>query len=335
MIIWGEPVKAELLMRKKKALIIGAYGFGNIGDEAILSGLLKTIDYVVTVFSGTPAQTAVLHKVHAEKRNLRRFLWCDELIIGGGEIFQDGMAWKFSLAIFLAKLLAKKVRAVGIGVDVSNPVEKLLTSLSLKLTDEVSVRDKRSFEHLVDMGLNSDNIKLVDDFASYLKPEPTEETELLFSKHDLSSGNFILLVLRPTSPETDRVLLTFFKRFITDLNRKMPDLKIVAIPFSKHQDSARDDDTIILQKLKDNVESGLLIVSERQADPAGILYLVSRANLVITTRLHPLIFSNITRTKAVAIPLFPKIRSFAEQHGFPIVEVENLEELFAMVEGLR
>ena len=86
--------KIEFPPKKKKALIYGGYGTGNIGDEAILSGLLKTISYdEIIVFSSNPHETAALHKVRAEKTNIKPFLLCDDLIIGGGELFQDGMAY--------------------------------------------------------------------------------------------------------------------------------------------------------------------------------------------------------------------------------------------------
>jgi polysaccharide pyruvyl transferase WcaK-like protein len=331
--------KIEFPPKKKKALIYGGYGTGNIGDEAILSGLLKTISYdEIIVFSSNPHETAALHKVRAEKTNIKPFLLCDDLIIGGGELFQDGMAWKFSLATILAKILAKNVRVVGIGVDVSNPIEKVLTSLSLKFADEISVRDKRSFKNLVSMGLSPNKIKLVTDFVFYLKPEqlePTEETQFFLEKHDLLSNKFVVIFLRSKNPETDKRLLAFFKNVIINLAQSNSSLRILLVPLSKHPNSLRDDDRIIIQRLKDNVESNFLIVFDKQLDPSSLLYLISKADLVISTRLHPLIFSEITNTKAIAIPLFPKIRSFAKKQGYPIVETENLEKLYAVLDRLK
>jgi polysaccharide pyruvyl transferase WcaK-like protein len=325
-------------IKKKKAVIYGGYGIGNIGDEAVLSGLLKTISYDETiVFSSNPHETAALHNVHAEKTNLKQLLLCNDLIIGGGELFQDGMAWKFSLATILAKLLAKNVRVVGIGVDVSNPIEKVLTSLSLKFADEISVRDKRSFKNLVSMGLNPNKIKLVKDFVFYLKPEqlePNKETRLFLEKHNLMSNKFVAIFLRSKNFETDKKLLTFFKKMIIDLKQRNSSLRVLLIPLSKHPNSPRNDDRIILRKLKDQVKSDFLIAVDKQLDPSSLLYLISKADLVISTRLHPLIFSEITNTKAIAIPLFPKIRSFAGKHGYPIIETENLDKLYAVLDKL-
>jgi polysaccharide pyruvyl transferase WcaK-like protein len=320
---------------KKKALIYGGYGIGNIGDEAILAGLLKVISYDETiVFSSNPYETEILHNVHAEKANLKHLLLCTDLIIGGGELFQDGMAWKFSIATVLARLLAKNVRIVGVGVDVNNPIEKFLTSFSLKFANEISVRDKRSFKNLVAMGLNPNKIKLVKDFVFNLEPKtikPGPEVCLFLKKRNLLSKKFIALFLRSKNSKTDQRLLTVFKKLIADLAQNNSDFNILLVPISKHPNSPRDDDRITIQKLVDQVKSNFLIAFDERLDPYSLLYLISKADLVISTRLHPLIFSEITETKAVAIPLFPKIRSFAEKHGFPIVEIEDLENLRAIL----
>jgi polysaccharide pyruvyl transferase WcaK-like protein len=211
-------VKIELQVKKKKALVYGGYGIGNIGDEAVLAGLLKAIRYDdITVFSSNPYETANLHHVHAKKTNIEDFLLCNDLIIGGGELFQDGMAWKFSLATLLAKFLVKKVRVVGIGVDVNNSIEKLLTSLSLKFADEVSVRDERSLENLVALGLNPNKIAVVNDFVFYLQPDPlkaNEEINSFLEKHNLLSKKFVALFLRSKNSEMDKRLLSFFEKFM-------------------------------------------------------------------------------------------------------------------------
>jgi polysaccharide pyruvyl transferase CsaB len=321
------------LKTKKKALILGAYGVGNVGDEAILSGLLKTLNYAeIVVFSSNPNSIAALHKVPAERKNLRRFLWCDDVIIGGGELFQDGMAWKYSLATILAKLLNKKVKVVGVGVNLRNPIEKLLTALSLRIADEISVRDKRSYKILIKMSLNPNKIIFVKDLVFNLKPEPTPEINFFLAKHNLISTKFIVIVLSPKDTETDKRVLTFFTKFIDNLTQSNLPLRIVIIPFSRHPDSAKDDDMIIIQELMRNLKNASTITFDGQPDPLSLLYLISKADLVISTRLHPLIFSDIANTKAIAIPFFPKIRSFAKKHGYPIVEIGNLEKLYVLLD---
>ncbi len=317
----------------RKLLIIGGYGFGNIGDEAILSCLLKknmNLYDEITVFSRNPSETLSLHKVRAEKKNIKCFLSCNEIILGGGEIFQDGLAWKNALAIILAKILRKKVKVLGVGIDVNGRLERILTQLSLKITDEVTVRDRRSVNNLESMGINSGKVKLVKDFAFCLEPYPTEKMNGFFLKHRLINFKYIIIVLRQKNPKTDNMTLTFFTKFVDNLLQDRSNLKILLIPFSRHLDSPVDNDILLLEKLKSKIENNRLIIFEGPFEPASILWLISKASLVISTRLHPLIFCNVVGTRGIAIPLFSKTRSLAEEYNNPIIEVKDLEMLYEM-----
>lgn len=321
----------------RELLIIGGYGFGNIGDEAILSCLLKksrNLYHEITVFSRNPSETMSLHKVRAEKKNIKRFLSCNEIILGGGEIFQDGLAWKNAIAIILAKILRKNVKVLGIGIDVNGRMERLLTQLSLKISDEVSVRDRRSVNNLVSMGINSGKVKLVKDFAFCLEPYLTEKMNGFFLKHRLMKSKYIILVLRQKNPETDNIILTFFTKFVNNLLQDRSNLKILIIPFSRHPDSRINNDILLQQKLKSKIENERLIIFEGPFEPASILWLISKASLVISTRLHPLIFCNVVGTRGIAIPLFSKTRSYAEVYNHQIIELKDLDSLYDAIQTI-
>ena len=52
-----------------KLLVSGYYGFGNLGDEALLAGMLGGLPGAqVTVLSGQPEATQTLHNVGAVHR---------------------------------------------------------------------------------------------------------------------------------------------------------------------------------------------------------------------------------------------------------------------------
>lgn len=322
---------------KRKALIIGGYGFGNIGDEAILSGIIQKNSPIydeIIVFSSNPEETISFHGVRAEKKNFWRFFLCDEIIIGGGELFQDGLAWKNASAIFFAKLMKKKVRVLGVGIDVNGKVERALTKLSLKISDEISVRDNRSADILISMNIDPDKIKIVEDFAFCLKPQLTEKMNEFYLNYGLAGSMFIILVLRQKNPEIDDMLLTYFTKFVRNQLEKRRNLKIVLIPFGRHPYSPNENDIILLQKLKSDVKNDRLIMFEGPFEPASILWLISKANLVISARLHPLIFSNIVNTKGIAIPLFSKTRSYSEAYNHQILELKDLDSLYDAVQTI-
>ena len=83
-------------MARKRILIIGAYGVGNLGDEAILAGTLNSLKAnqdptknEITVLSRNPTETIRIHKIFARRRNLIDLFKSNEIIIGGGELFQS------------------------------------------------------------------------------------------------------------------------------------------------------------------------------------------------------------------------------------------------------
>ncbi|HEX6987937.1 MAG TPA: polysaccharide pyruvyl transferase CsaB, partial [Bacillota bacterium] len=60
-------------MAVKRVLISGYYGFGNLGDEALLRAIVQGLRAlepapVLTVASGDPRRTAAAHRVEAVPR---------------------------------------------------------------------------------------------------------------------------------------------------------------------------------------------------------------------------------------------------------------------------
>jgi len=313
----------------KKIVIIGAYGCKNLGDEAILSGLLKTLKKNdVVVFSSNPKETQKLHNVKSEYENLKRvILWSNEIIIGGGELFQDHMAKKFCRLIVLAKFFGKKAKVLGVGVDLNKIFVKLFTKLALKIVDEISVRDKRSFQNLIKLGIKDKKIKLAKDFAfNLIFSEPTKKIKSFYNEV-IGKDNYLVLALRPVNYETDKAVISFFTKFIKHLTQKKK-IKIILFPFSKHPFSSQDNDLTILRKIKSNIKEKKIILLEEDISPSDTLWIISKAKQVISMRLHPLIFSKITHTKAVAISSFAKIKSFAKEYSIPFIETQNLSELY-------
>ncbi|MGE5673605.1 MAG: hypothetical protein ACM3XM_06910, partial [Mycobacterium leprae] len=94
-----------------KILVSGYYGFNNTGDEAVLTGIIRSIRELeptstFTVISGTVAQTRVLHGVDAVSRGAFREIWrimgeADLVLQGGGSLVQDRTSLK-SLLYYLS-----------------------------------------------------------------------------------------------------------------------------------------------------------------------------------------------------------------------------------------
>jgi len=174
----------------KGILIAGYYGFGNTGDEAILSAILKDLralrpDLDLHVVSGNPSETASRYRVRAVlwsdiQAIIEHAQACDLILLGGGGIFHDywgaqantlltakhaGIPF-FSGFPLLAWLLDKPcmIYAAGVGPLFSDE-GKELTRLAFELVDVATVRDAESRQILQTLGLSVDKIRVTADPA--------------------------------------------------------------------------------------------------------------------------------------------------------------------------
>lgn len=113
-------------MRALRIGISGSYGGFNLGDEAILAGIIselrKSNSVEITVFSLNPNDTAKRHQVERtiNVRQLPRpeareeIKKLDLLILGGGGILYDNDAKKYLREVDLAKELQKAQHVLGL-----------------------------------------------------------------------------------------------------------------------------------------------------------------------------------------------------------------------------
>src|SRR5581483_12139456 len=108
-------MEMEEVERPFRVGISGSYGGANLGDEAILDGIVTqlraSVPVEITVFSRSPEDTLERHKVEraVPVRSLTRkeitpeIARLDLLILGGGGILFDGEAQVFMREVFLAQ----------------------------------------------------------------------------------------------------------------------------------------------------------------------------------------------------------------------------------------
>lgn len=134
--------------RRKRALIVSAKGFGNIGDDIVsmVSGsLLKSID------SNIDIRYADLGFDHSEVQ------WADIVILGGGGVLYDSS--KDNVDNYLrfidhAHLMKKRVIAIGLGVQgIYSDYGKRRYRETLSLLDLLIVRDDRDADSLSSLGV--------------------------------------------------------------------------------------------------------------------------------------------------------------------------------------
>lgn len=177
----------------KKILLAGYYGFGNLGDEAILEMAIKQILEItdrkhITVLSGNKEVTNKRYNVNTIDRYnvfsiVNQLMKSDALVFGGGSLLQDITSkrsiYYYLFLIRLAKLMNNKVIMLsqGIGPIVNENSKKAVQS-TLGFVDYITVRDKHSKEFLEKIGMDSKKISLSTDPVINLRAG-----ENYFAKH--------------------------------------------------------------------------------------------------------------------------------------------------------
>jgi len=168
-----------------RIVISGYYGFGNVGDEAVLSAILGALRERlpaarITVLSADPGSTRRMHNVHAVPRIGLRLLGtlagADLFISGGGSLIQDatsGRSAVYYLALLaLAAVLSRRtmVYAQGIGPLRRGWIRRLARAV-LDRTDLITVRDDDSSRLLRELGVRG-VVHVVADPVFALDPAP-------------------------------------------------------------------------------------------------------------------------------------------------------------------
>lgn len=321
--------------RRPRIGISGSYGGLNLGDEAILEGILArlraTVDAEITVFSRNAADTQA--RVEVEQvvpvRSLTRkevapeVAGLDLLILGGGGILYDGEAETYLREVFLAHEAGVPVLlyAISAGPLTSQTSRNAVReALNASPTTIVTVRDRLAYRLLEDVGVSQD-IQLVADPAFLLEaPEPDSgalEAEGVHGDRDLVG--FSVREPGPAAPdiqpEAYHALLANTADFMVDRY----DADIVFVPMER-TDVRHSHAVVAHMQNADRVE-----VLRRTYSPRQILGLMSRFEFVVGMRLHVFIFATLRGTPFAALPYATKVTGLLEELGMerpPLGEID-------------
>ena len=280
-----------------KLLISGYYGFGNLGDEALLAGTLpelKERGLVPTVLSARPKATARLHGVPAEHRvwqALPALLQTDALLSGGGGLLQDktsGRSLSYYLGLIrLAKRLGKRVAVYGQSVGPLS--EKGRQSVAHALSGvAVAVRDEASRQLLRSLSVPA---HLSADAALLLSGAPAAP-----------AGAVTLLIPRGGYPDITDGLI--------HLGRSLRGrgLEVAAVALQPGEDGSE------LSRLQAAVPD--LILYKAQT-PLELLSLIAGSAYVVSARLHGLILAANAGVDFCGVVYDPKVAAFCHEAGAP------------------
>lgn len=189
----------------KKIIIIGNYGDGNIGDEAILDVLVDEIVITntqpvdIVVPSRNPGKLEELHKKRiraiSPERIIKEFISTDTIILGGGTVFSrySGIYIYFSLfLIILSKMSGKHAFFRGIGISGNLPfILEIMIKFAIRFVEEISTRDIESFAIFKQMGFRK-KMSIVTDYGSRMSPANQERIENILLKENINRNELLI-----------------------------------------------------------------------------------------------------------------------------------------------
>ena len=307
---------------RDRVMICGAYGRGNAGDDAILLAILTELrairpDLSFQVFSRNPKDTRQTYRVNSFYifnflKALRAFRRARLFINGGGSLMQDVTSYR-SLWFYLWTLSAAKrhgcpviMYGCGIGPIRSDGNRKRAARVMNHYVDAITLRDPDSLKELEVLGVTKPKISLSADTTVILPAAESDAVDGLLESNGIPArGEYIGFVLRPW-PRFDEKAKEIAAA--ADYVYETYGLTPVFFPIEPRLDVAAAQK--VIQKL--HVPCHVLKDEFSAAQSIGIL---SRMRVVVSMRLHGLIFAAGQGCPLVGIVYDQKVSSFLSYIG--------------------
>lgn len=307
-----------------KLLLSGYYGFGNLGDEAILASTVEAIGrrapgVDISVLSANPSETSVSHGIKAFNRMspggvVSAIRASDLVVFGGGSLLQDATSFRslsyYIAFIYLTKVLGKPlvVYANGIG-PLRSALGKRLTRAALLTAREITLRDPESESVLRQLGVGIDaKVTVTADPAFLLTPAPPTRTREILASHGLDQERDIVwLALRGGQEDG------FYRAVAEAVTLLRSEGFCPALLVMQERDVP----------VSEAVERSISSQGERPVPlvkgirPAEALGLLEKGVFCFGMRLHTLILSAHAGVPFLGVDIDPKIGAFCRMVGNP------------------
>lgn len=304
-------------------LLAGYYGFGNLGDEAILEMTLKQILEItdrknIRVLSGSKEVTRKKYNIDTIDRYnvfsiMNSLRTSHVLVFGGGSLLQDVTSkrsiYYYLFLIRLAKLMKNRIVMLSQGIGpIVNEKSKEAVRSTLALVDYITVRDKHSKEFLESIGVDGKKIFLSTDPVINMKEdenftyEKSDSLKVCFSLRNWKNSDVGEKISKVAAKLIDRGIECHF------------------IPFYFKEDL----------QLIDQIEKNLgdkAVYYREKLTTKDAYNLISTMDVMVGVRLHALIFAAAANVPIVAISYDHKVDHFVNSVNMKIAcTIDNIDE---------
>lgn len=317
-----ERVYGSVAVQKRsgrRILLCGYYGFGNIGDDALLRSAVSRVrreypDCHITALTKRGDKDRRLFGVRCVKRTnafsvAREIKKADAVIFGGGTLLQNATSRR-SLMYYLKILCYAQSKGVdtllwgnGIG-RINGEYFRKKTAYVLSRCSYIGVRDDGSAEEIKRL-LSKYSLPCrvfrEDDLAMNTPPCDSDRLAYLLSESGVSRGDKIIAVALKGGEDV---------KYIAELESYVSSLcEKGAIPVYIPMLPAED---LELSRRMVNKYGGRLAYPLGVADVRG---LIGRAEEVVAMRYHALVFAYASNTPFKAVGSQQKLHRFCQSYG--------------------
>lgn len=306
----------------KKILLAGYYGFGNLGDEAILEMAVKQILEItdkknITVLSGNKEVTSRKYNVNTiDRYNVfsiaNKLMKSDALVFGGGSLLQDITSkrsiYYYLFLIKLAKIMNNKVIMLsqGIGPIVNENSKKAVQS-TLNYIDYITVRDKHSKEFLENLGMDKNKIFLSTDPVINLRAgenytaKNSGRKKVCFSLRNWKNAD----VSKKISVLTEKLIES--------------NIECYFIPFYYNEDLE------LIDEVEKNIGDKAVYYKEKLTT-GDAFDIIKGMDVLVGVRLHSLIFAAAANVPFAAVSYDHKVDHFANSVNMKVAcSIDNID----------
>lgn len=319
---------------ESKLVIAGYFGCGNLGDDAILAGLLNGLAHLPVrpvVLSGAPERTYRTFSVSAVPRKdlgavAEALQGAEALVLGGGSLFQD--VTSAASAMYYAKIVSMGKKATGRVVMLGQgfgPLNgffgKKAASAALRQADAIAVRDEASGRLAASLGAKCE-IKLTADLAWLANPDRTEG-----GSFGVADQQTVGLAPRPwgKSKAVAEPFMQFVRKLSADGHLPM------MLPFDETQDMKLIEEMGKLGMGNPSVLKGI-------KSPAAMMARIERMSAVVAMRYHGAIFAAKAGIPPILVSYDPKVSALSSILEVPsAIPTEGLsaDRLWAAYENME
>ncbi len=302
-----------------RVLLSGYYGFGNLGDEALLEVIVEQVRRrfplaQLEVLSAAPAQTAAARGVVATQRWDWRAVRgaiarADVVLSGGGGLLQSATSLRSLL--YYAAILREGIRAkrkTMIFAQSIGPLDlwgRVIVRRFCKGLDRATVRDERS-QRLLQSLVPATPVEHTAD-PVFLYDLPAEDVDLRAQGLGPESGPYAVISVRKAAALRDGAAI--LGRAVDRLAQRHH-VRAAFLPLGGAADAAISADVIRACK------SDPVLLPECTLPTAAAI--LRGARVVIGMRLHALILAARYAVPFLAIAYDPKVQALCDDLSYPL-----------------